>query len=278
MVQKAFVTPFAENGNKVLVPDAINPSGAVSYDEGFGPDYEREQVVDPLAKNIERGNHNAIFNDVTLSLQEMQSGVGTSIFSVALATAIGGYAKGAVIPNIAGTGSWISTANANTVDPLNAGSSWLPYSVAGVLSKTLTNANVTLTNAEAANPIIKLSGVLTANVNLVIPAWAYSWAIDDATTGNFTVTVKTAAAAGVVLKQGQLNSVSCDGVNAKAVSGGGAEMPTGSSTSKPFYLNDQIVDTDYTIPTGKNAMSAGPITINSGVTVTVPNGSTWVVV
>jgi hypothetical protein len=38
------------------------------------------------------------------------------------------------------------------------------------------------------------------------------------------------------------------------------------------------VNTDYTITTNKNAMSAGPITVASGVTVTVPDGSTWTIV
>ena len=45
-----------------------------------------------------------------------------------------------------------------------------------------------------------------------------------------------------------------------------------------FYENPTTVTADYTITTNKNAMSAGPITINSGVVITVPNGSTWTVV
>ena len=45
-----------------------------------------------------------------------------------------------------------------------------------------------------------------------------------------------------------------------------------------FYENSTTVTLDYTITSGKNAMSAGPITIGSGVTVTVPSGSTWTVV
>jgi hypothetical protein len=45
-----------------------------------------------------------------------------------------------------------------------------------------------------------------------------------------------------------------------------------------FWENGQNVTTSYTITNGKNAMSAGPITINSGVTVTVGAGETWTVV
>lgn len=45
-----------------------------------------------------------------------------------------------------------------------------------------------------------------------------------------------------------------------------------------FYENDQLLLTDYTITAGKNAMSAGPIEINDGATVTIPDGSFWTIV
>ena len=52
----------------------------------------------------------------------------------------------------------------------------------------------------------------------------------------------------------------------------------GGGSDAVFYENDQTVTTSYTITTNKNAVTAGPVTINSGVTVTVPSGSAWVVV
>jgi hypothetical protein len=52
----------------------------------------------------------------------------------------------------------------------------------------------------------------------------------------------------------------------------------GGSNDQVFFENDQTVTTSYEITANKNAMSAGPITINSGVVVTVPSGSTWVIV
>ena len=45
-----------------------------------------------------------------------------------------------------------------------------------------------------------------------------------------------------------------------------------------FYENTQIVTEDYTIASGRNAMSAGPIEVADGVTVTIPDGSTWTIV
>lgn len=52
----------------------------------------------------------------------------------------------------------------------------------------------------------------------------------------------------------------------------------GGGTDRVFYENDQTVTTAYTITSGKNAMTAGPIAISDGITVTVPSGSTWTVV
>jgi len=57
--------------------------------------------------------------------------------------------------------------------------------------------------------------------------------------------------------------------------GGGA---TGGGSDQVFNLNDQVVTTDYTIAATKNASSAGPITINTSVTVTISTGAVWVIV
>ena len=57
--------------------------------------------------------------------------------------------------------------------------------------------------------------------------------------------------------------------------GGGA---TGAGTDAIFWQNGQTVNTSYSIPSGINAGSFGPITIASGVVVTVPSGGIWTVV
>lgn len=56
--------------------------------------------------------------------------------------------------------------------------------------------------------------------------------------------------------------------------GGGA---TGGGNDEIFVQNNQTITTTYTVPTGKNASSTGPVVVNSGVTVTVSSGSRWVV-
>ncbi len=62
----------------------------------------------------------------------------------------------------------------------------------------------------------------------------------------------------------------------KIAGGGGGAAGTGAN--QIFFQNDQTVTGSYTIPTGKNAGTFGPVSINSGVTVTVPSGSVWTVV
>lgn len=61
-------------------------------------------------------------------------------------------------------------------------------------------------------------------------------------------------------------------------SGSGSGGATGGGADTVFYLNGQTVTANYTIPTGQNAMSAGPISIANGVTVTISDGSVWTVV
>jgi hypothetical protein len=50
------------------------------------------------------------------------------------------------------------------------------------------------------------------------------------------------------------------------------------NASSGIVCNSNTIASDFTIPATSNAVSAGPITINTGVTVTVSTGSTWVVV
>lgn len=56
--------------------------------------------------------------------------------------------------------------------------------------------------------------------------------------------------------------------------GGGAG---GGGSDTVFVENSLVITTSYTITSGKSAMSVGDLTINSGVTITVPSGSRWVI-
>jgi hypothetical protein len=51
----------------------------------------------------------------------------------------------------------------------------------------------------------------------------------------------------------------------------------GNTTTNGLYEHAHTISSNYSITSGNNALTAGPITINSGVSVTVPTGSTWVI-
>lgn len=76
---KIFKVPFADTGDKISPPDAIQPDGSVSYGLGYGFDYQRDTSldsggapVDPLAKVFPREQHNGILNDITVAIGEAQ--------------------------------------------------------------------------------------------------------------------------------------------------------------------------------------------------------------
>lgn len=54
----------------------------------------------------------------------------------------------------------------------------------------------------------------------------------------------------------------------------------GVNSAAPLALFEHAntVSSNYSIATNDNAISAGPIIVNSGVTVTIPTGSVWIIV
>jgi hypothetical protein len=85
----------------------------------------------------------------------------------------------------------------------------------------------------------------------------------ETVTGGFTITGTCTATA-----------YAGDGSALTGVSAGA----TGGGSDEVFYENGQTVTTSYSITSNKNAMSAGPLSINSGAVVTIPSGSVWTIV
>ena len=123
------------------------------------------------------------------------------------------------------------------------------------------------------------SPTFTGTVNL--PAVSYSGNIDSTSTGYLDLPTGTTGErpgspnSGMIRFNSTLSQFEGHNGTAWGQLGGGA---TGGGSDTVFIENGQTVTTNYTLSTNKNAVSAGPITINSGVTVTVPSGSSWVIV
>lgn len=70
---KIFKIPFATQGDRTAVPDEVQADGSLSYTQGYGYDYERDQATDPAAKDIEREKMNSLFHDITGAVGEIQA-------------------------------------------------------------------------------------------------------------------------------------------------------------------------------------------------------------
>ena len=96
--------------------------------------------------------------------------------------------------------------NIAALSALDVGQGRLSKSVAG-------GVDVTLTAAEASNQFIELTGAITANINVIVPAAARLFYIANLTSGAFTVMVKTPSGTGVAVATGDRMAVECDATN-----------------------------------------------------------------
>ena len=122
--------------------------------------------------------------------------------------------------------------------------------------------SVTAANGTFSGTLIASNVTVEGNTSLILPRG--------------TTSDRPTAANGMIRYNTTLNTF--EGYKAGAwgaIGGGGA---TGGGTEDAFYENSNTITQSYTITTNKNALSAGPMTINSGVVVTVPDGSVWTVV
>lgn len=221
------VTPWAESGLKNAIPQNADPiNGLAGFDQGF----PAINMVPKTAGGIPPfgQDFNGIFYDLTLAMQYLQAG-GSFPYDGVWASAVGGYPVGALVSRTDNQGLWRSTVANNTTDPEAGGAGWQPEG-AGATSVTMTSSNVTLTALEASRGIIIITGALTANLNLIFPAYVKQWAVRNATTGAFTITAKTAAGSGVAVTQGEVNAVAGDGIDIYKVSG--TNVPDASTTVK----------------------------------------------
>jgi hypothetical protein len=135
---------------------------------------------------------------------------------------------------------------------------------------TTDNIGVTLTSASfAAPPVIGSTTPNSAFFTTISLTATSASTLNVGTTGERPTPVT-----GMVRYNSSLTKFEGYGASSWGALGGGA---TGGGPDEVFVENGQIVTTSYTISTGKNAMSTGPISVNADVVVTVPTDSRWVI-
>jgi hypothetical protein len=106
---KIFTTPFATDGTRSEIPDAVQSSGSVSFSEGFGYDYERDPT-DTAYKPVPRPETNQLYYQITQAIAQLQTW-GFAEWQVIS----GGYDENAIVRS--GGIVWRSTVSGNTSTP-----------------------------------------------------------------------------------------------------------------------------------------------------------------
>jgi hypothetical protein len=192
-----------------------------------------------------------VFNNATNVVNPLTYFTGTVVSSAATIT--GG--------TINGTSVGASTASTGAFTTLAASGN------ASVTGNLTVDGNTTLGNASG--DTITLNAATAAVPNN----------LNFSGTGTITVPVGTTGqrpspTSGMIRYNTTENSFEGYAAGAWGSIGGGA---TGAGGDQVFYENELTVTTSYTLTTSRNAMSTGPITIDSGVTVTVPTSQRWVI-
>lgn len=164
-------------------------------------------------------------------------------------------------------------------------------SIAQYSTASLTAGDWTLNDStggvqnEARNAILVVTGTQGTGVTRYInaPGSSKTYVVINNSDGTVYLRAPNSPStytAGVFVLPGQSALCAWDNVTANdfvKVAGGGGGA-TGGGTNQIFFENGQTVTVNYTITSGKNAGTFGPITIDSGISVTVPTGSVWTVV
>lgn len=130
MPRRDFKTPFAVSGDQTQIPTDIQPNGAVSIIQGYGPDYQRPtDGSDPLAKTIERDKFNSLMNEVTASIGEIQQH-GFAIWSAGMSP----YPVEAYVRHNGKI--WRNSIANNTSEPGSTNSGWVDPSSRGLVRYT----------------------------------------------------------------------------------------------------------------------------------------------
>jgi hypothetical protein len=129
------------------------------------------------------------------------------------------------------------------------------------LNQNTTGSAATLTTARTINTVS-----FNGSANIVVEPFVES---DESTNATRYITFVDSSTDG----HQRLNEKSNFTINPST----GTVITPGAFAST-FALNKNTIDVSYSIPSGYNAVAAGPVVINNGITVTIPDGSTWVIV
>jgi hypothetical protein len=185
------------------------------------------------------------------------------------------------------TNTWGNTVNSTLTQ-------FIENSIAGYQSYSVTSGDWTLSTTTPGNTdpastnaaryaILITTGTPATTRYIYAPQQSKTYVVINNCTDSSSVYIRGGTSSsyttGVEIEAGSSALVAWDSsANDFIKVAGGGGGAAGGGSDQIFFENDQTVTVSYTIPSGKNAGTFGPISINGGVTVTVPTGSVWYVI
>ena len=223
------------------------------------------------------GGKNYIIKNSSNTTITVKTASGTGI-AVPIGTSMSLYQDGTnvVVTDSHHTGAGVfTTLSASTVGGVTGDGFIARFATPGPIGNTSpstgnfttlgTTGNVTLGNA-VGDQVIFNAGTATVPNNLIFSG-----------TGTITTPSGTTAQRPGSPGEGMLRyNSTTDEFEGYAASAWGS-IGGGASAGGAVYENKQIITANYTMTSGTNGHSVGPITVNSGVVVTIPSGSAWLV-
>jgi hypothetical protein len=208
--------PFAQNdSSKVNVPVTTTDATRASQSLGFPPLTGEPPESGGVPPQLEDFN-GAINQIASIAWWVMGGNFYPYDATFAASSYIGGYANGAKLLRLDNTGDWLNTVDNNVTNPDatdGTAANWTPGYNYGAASIAVSSTAITVRPVQAAKKILILTGTLSANTTVTLPAWVYEWTIINNTAMvTFTLLLNTASGTGVYLQAGAL-SVRGDGTN-----------------------------------------------------------------
>lgn len=170
------------------------------------------------------------------------------------------------------SGTWGTVVN-------NAITDLIDSAIAGTTTiSTDTNVTLTTTNGsanQAREAVLLCTGARTAIRTITAPAQSKVYVVINNTTGGYAVkVVGSGPTTGVSVPAGDTALIAWNGSDFITISSSGGASGAGGG----IVINNDVISSSYTINTGQNGFSVGPMTISSGYAVTVSSGQRWVVI
>lgn len=202
------------------------------------------------------------------------------------------YSKTYIVDNAATGGSVTFKASGQTGVSIAVGEKCTVYFNGTDYVKVATSATATgtVTSVGGTGTVngVSLSGTVTTSGNLTLSGTLSGISLTSQVTGTLPVGNGGTGAASltansVLLGNGTaaLQAIAPSTTGNVLTSNGSSwvsSAPSGAAAGGSIYVNNTVISTNYTIASGQNGFSVGPMTISSGYAVTVSSGQRWVVI